>query len=315
MGAMVLAAGLGTRLRPLTHERPKPAVPVANRPLAWFALDHLARAGVREVVLNTHYLGERLPDLLAPYLPADLTPTYLHEPDLLGTGGGVHNARDHLLAGEHDPDAPVLLTNSDILFAPDYAAALATHRRHGAIATMVLRPDPEAARYGAVEVDPQGRVRRLLGAPQSAPEPLEALMFTGVHVLSPRAFEDLPAQGCIIRHSYRRWVDEGVAVAGHVDTSPWRDLGTLEAYLQANLDLADGTLRWPGITPDPATGTLVDPTADVPLTATLRHAVVGPGARIAPHVTLERAVVWPDAEVTEDARGAVITPTQRVSVE
>lgn len=298
---MVLAAGLGTRLRPLTEELPKPAVPVGNRPAIWFALDHLRRAGVRHVILNTHHLAEALRGALAGALPDGLEVTFVHEPELLGTGGGLWNARAALLA-----DPPTVVANSDVLFAPDVGRLVAAHHDHGAIATMVLRAVPDADRWGSVEVDAGGRVRRLLGRPEDVAGPLLPLMFAGVHCLSAEAFDDLPASGCIVRHSYRRWIDDGRVVAGVVDDGPWWDLGTLPAYLDTNLALADGRLRWPGI--EPVDGSLVHPAARVDRSARVIGSVVGAGATVGPGVTVERCVVWPGAVVRDDRVDAVLTP-------
>ncbi len=285
MRAMVLAAGLGTRLRPLTLERPKPVVPYGQRPLACVALETLAGLGVRRVVMNTHHLGEQVPELLVGHVPAGMVVDYVHEPTLLGTGGGLRNVWPALDDGE-----PVLVMNADIVFHPDLEGALALHRSLGAMATMVLRPDPEATRFGTVEVDADSRVRRLLGEP-AFPEPLRTMMFTGVHVLSPRAFEDLPHEGCIVRHAYRRWVDDpSVTVAGFVETSPWEDLGTHRRYLDACLRLA----------PD------VHPAASIDPAARLEHCVVGEGARVGP-VRLRRCVVWPGARVENDLQEAIVT--------
>src|SRR5436190_20338773 len=89
---MLVAAGFGTRLEPLTRELPKPALPLGNRPVAWFALDHLRRCGARDVVVNTHHLAERLREQLEPCCPADVALRFVHEPMILGTGGGVRNA-------------------------------------------------------------------------------------------------------------------------------------------------------------------------------------------------------------------------------
>ncbi|MEM9072471.1 MAG: NDP-sugar synthase [Myxococcota bacterium] len=295
MRAMVLAAGLGTRLRPLTLERPKPGVPYGLRPLACIALDALAEAGVRKIVMNTHHLGEALPGLLAPHLPPGVEIEYVHEPQLLGTGGGIHNVREFLLAD----GGPVFIMNSDIVFQPDLKGALGLHRRLNAVATMVLRPDPNAAQFGAVEVDGEGHVRRLLGKPQ-VEEPLETYMFTGVHVLSARAFEDVPPDGCIVQHAYRRWVDEGTTVAGFVDPAAWQDLGTHARYLDAHIALTEG-------------GSLIHPSANVDPAATIVESVVGEGARVGP-VRVSRSVVWPGANVHRDVHQAIVTPKEVVPV-
>lgn len=310
MRAMVLAAGLGTRLRPLTLERPKPAVPVANRPLAWFAIDHLARAGATRVVLNTHHLAGVLRAELEGSAPRGVELVLLHEETLLGTGGAMANAREALI-GDGAGDEPVVVMNGDILFAPDLAAAIATHVRLGAVATMVLRSDPDAARYGAIEIDAEGRVRRLLGTPEDAGGPLSTYMFTGVHVLSARAFDDMPREGCVVRHAYRKWVDEGAIVAGHVDESPWLDLGTPAAYLEANLAIARGALRWPGIVPGDG-ASVVAGSASIGAGAIVSEAVIGEGARIAPGVRVSRSVVWSGASVDRDAIGAIVSTSHVV---
>ena len=296
MRAMVLAAGLGTRLRPLTEERPKPAVPFGLRPLVCETLDVLHRFGVREVAINVHHLADRMAALVDPHLPPGMSARYLHEPVLLGTGGALANAAAWLV----EPGAPVIVMNSDIVFAPDLHAALERHRALDAIATMVLRPDPEAQRLGAIDVDDDGRVRRLLGKPSadSAWGPLHERMFTGVHVLSPRAFTDFPSEGCVIRSAYRKWIDEGAVVAGITELAPWKDLGTLAAYLEANVALAEAR---------------VHPSARVAAGARLRHVVIGEGARV-DDVSLERVVVWPGATVSEDLHDAIVTPERVVRV-
>lgn len=311
MRAMVLAAGFGTRLRPLTLERPKPAVPVGNRPLMCFALDAVAGAGIDRVVVNTHHLGRSLPGWVEPHAPPGLSLTFVHEPTLLGTGGGLRNAWPLLRDGEE----PVVVLNGDILFAPDLASALATHRRMGAIATMVVRADPEAQRYGAVEVDAEGRVRRLLGQPEAAGEtgPLETYMFTGVHILSPPAFADLPESGCVVRHGYRRWVDRGEVVAGHVDEGPWREVGTVQAYHDVHLEMCAAAAHWPHVPPPDDRG-LVHPAARIAAGAHLHDAVIGAGADVAEGAALERVIVWDGAHATGTLRDAVVTRDRIVPV-
>ena len=243
MQGMLLAAGLGTRLRPLTDDTPKPAVLVADKPLGWFALSHLAKSGVTHVVANTHYLSDQMRRALEEHRPPGLTLAFSHEPVLLGTGGGIRKA-EALFA---ERTGPVVVMNSDTIFAPDLAKAVAAHDRHEAIATMVLRHTDDPERWGSIEIDEAGRVHRILGKPDTTERALRKLMFAGVHILSRDAFQDLPEQGCIIRHANRKWVDEGAMVIGVVDDSPWSDVGSVEAYERINRDFASGKLTWPGL--------------------------------------------------------------------
>jgi mannose-1-phosphate guanylyltransferase len=134
MRAMLVTAGFGTRLLPLTELLPKPAVPVCNRPIAWYALDHLRRSGVREFVANTHHLPNELERELGAVTPGDVQLRFVHEPEILGTGGGVRNAW-RPIDGE-----TFLVMNGKYVFAPDIAGALRVHRDSGALATMILKP-------------------------------------------------------------------------------------------------------------------------------------------------------------------------------
>ncbi|MFT5357225.1 MAG: mannose-1-phosphate guanylyltransferase [Polyangiales bacterium] len=292
MRAMIFAAGKGTRLSPLTDERPKPGVPFCNRPLMCEALDVLARAGITEVVANTHHLGGELPRLMEGHVPAGMELRFVHETKLLGTGGGLANARS--LFG----DEAVVVINGDIDFQPDLAAAIADHERSGALATMVLAPHPDPHRMGAVELDSAGRVRRLVGRPERDEE-LSAYMFTGVQVLSQDALSDMPKEGCIIRHAYRKWIDGDSLVRGFVSSADFSDLGTLPDYLEGHLR------RW--------TETSVHESASVDSRAELTRCWVGAGARVGP-VTLRDCVVWDGAEVDVSAERMVFSREHQVPV-
>jgi mannose-1-phosphate guanylyltransferase len=325
MRAMVFAAGLGTRLRPLTLERPKPAVPVGNRCLASFAVEHLGRAGATQVVLNGFHLAEALEEALGQTSAEVALPPWriVRETTLLGTAGGLRNAWSMLGPQNGTRDgaedgSPVVVMNGDILFAPDLARAVAYHEASGAVATMVVRADPRAFELGAVEVAHEGPgvgwVRRLVGLPRELPRGIEVApyMFTGVHILAPRALESLPAAGCIIRTAYRSWLAEGEVVSAVVDAAPWRDLGTLESYLEANLDLAAGRLPWASLAV--SDGSLVHGPAQVDASATVRSSVVGARAVVDRGVTLDRVVVWDGARVERSVSNAVVTPNGVVPV-
>ena len=191
MKAMVLCAGFGTRLRPLTDKVPKPLVPLCGVPLLRYNFALLKNAGVREIVVNTHHLGEAMEEG-ARRIARELS-IYLHvsreEKHILGTGGGVRRAESLLGKGTF------FLLNGDMIFDVDLAAALAAHRKAGAAATMVLAHYPRGATYGAVEVDADLNVRRIAGRGASPSPSLRKMHFTGVHVLEPELIARLPAEG------------------------------------------------------------------------------------------------------------------------
>ncbi len=303
---MLLAAGIGTRLRPLTELRPKPVVPVANRPLAGFAMEHLARSGIRQIVANTHPMPELVEQTLASSCPLGVSLSFSREGTLLGTGGGLRRARPLF----DDATAPVVVMNGDTLFAPALDRAMELHMERGAVATMILRRTADPERFGAIGLGPEGRVTTLLGAPEGRRVD-ELLMFTGVHILAPEAFDAMPESGCVIRSAYRRWVDAGELVLGVVDDSPWADLGTVSEYHRLNLALASGEFTWPGVAP--AEGRIL--ANEVSGAERIRRSVVGTRVRIDAGVELDRCVVWPGTEVTRSHRNAVLTPQHQIDLD
>src|SRR3990172_3029059 len=230
---MILAAGLGTRLRPLTDGVPKAVVPVGLESALGRWLRVLSGHGFCDVVVNLHHLGAVIRREVEAHPVPGLRVHWSEEAEILGTGGGIRRALAHL-GGE-----PFLVVNADVVMEPDLTGLLEAHERSGALATMVLRRDGDAVRKGAVEVDRARIVRRLLGAPSKAPGPLEVLAFAGVQVLDPRVAPFLPEVGCIVRTLYRGLVDEdGGRLGAFVDDGPWTDIGSPEGYLRANLEVA-----------------------------------------------------------------------------
>jgi NDP-sugar pyrophosphorylase family protein len=300
--AMLVTAGFGTRLAPLTDRLPKPALPLANRPVAWFALDYLRRAGVRECVLNTHHLARELETEVRRHAPPEIALSFVHEPVILGTGGGIRNAW-RPRAGE-----TFLVMNGKLLFTPDLAAALRVHLESRAIATMLLSPVAQGDPLGAVEIDPAGRVRRLLGVGPSTRESLQPYLYASVCLLDARAHRDLPENGCLIRDAFRHWIDRGECVMGVVDHASFRDVGMSHwHYWESNMALATGRLAWPEITPN-AQDVLQDPSAQLGSNARVVRSVLGAAARVDAGVMLEDCVVWPNTHVTRDHIRSVLLP-------
>jgi NDP-sugar pyrophosphorylase family protein len=238
---MVLAAGLGTRLRPITDHVPKPLVEVGGKPMIEYPLRLLAGAGVERVVVNLHHLGEQVRAALGDGSRYGLRIDYSPEDPILDTGGGVARAR--ALLG----DEPFVLANCDALLDVDLAAVWKLHEERDALATLVVRADPEAERYGALHLDPTGRVRRFLGRPATAEGPLVERMFCGVHVLSPEIFAYLPAKPVfsITREVYGPLVESRAPIFGYDHPGYWRDLGTPESLAEARADLLSGRFRPP----------------------------------------------------------------------
>jgi len=227
MKAMILAAGKGERLRPLTDTVPKPMIPVAGRPLIEYTLSFLRRHGIGEVVINLHHLGNVIEEHLGDGSRCGMKISYSHEEHLLGTGGGIKHAEP--LLGKDT----FVVVNSDILVDVDLGEVLRFHKDKKATATMVLRDDRDVDRYGAIEIDSQGCVRQFLGKLPFPGSGLRRLMFTGVHVLEPEIFSFMgQEQGpfSITGSTYPAMLGAGERVFGYEMKGFWIDLGMWSQY-------------------------------------------------------------------------------------
>jgi mannose-1-phosphate guanylyltransferase len=316
--AFVLAAGLGTRLRPLTETWPKPAIPFLGPPLLRRTLAVLARGGVRRVAINTHHQSEVMERTAREEAARlGLAVVVVHESVIQGTGGGIRGLQAALPG-----DDPVIVWNGDILFTPDVEELLSQHRASGAAATMVLLPMPAGRRYAPVEVDDGGRVRRIASAGPGA-KGLTGWHFSGVHVLSPPVFSAMARRGPedINRDVYPRLFDAG-GVQGCVVDAPWSDLGSAATYLDAQADLLAGRIPDPLGSESPLHGrarpvALIDPGArvhpsaqigtdvfigsgvDVPAGAHVHRAALLPGASVGPREFVTGEIRWSKGRLRE----------------
>jgi NDP-sugar pyrophosphorylase family protein len=238
MKAMILAAGLGTRLRPLTNTIPKPLLPIAGTPLIVWNLMLLKRYGFHDVVINLHHLGPMIEQALGNGSKYGLRIFYSHEPVILGTGGGIKQAEPNF-SGE-----PVLVLNGDTLFELDLKALCAFHRQRKAAATLVLRSDADAARWGPVEVGADDRIVRITGRGRTESLPTQPRMFAGVHILHPRLLRDVPkGKESSIIDTYVAAIQRDELVVGYDLNGYWSDVGTPERYAQAEQAAATGLIQ------------------------------------------------------------------------
>jgi NDP-sugar pyrophosphorylase family protein len=239
---MVLAAGFGTRLAPLTHTTPKPLVAVADKPFLDHLLALLHAGGIREVVINLHHLGHLIERHVGDGSRYGLQVRYSREATILDTGGGIKQA-EPLLRGE-----PFVVANGDSLLEVPLAELVDFHRAKGGIATMALRPDPEAARYGLVEIDDDARIRRITGRPEGPTiAGLRGLMFPGTHVLEPTIFDHMQAGEAfgIARTTYPALIAAGVPMYGYETTARWIAIDTPAGVAAADAELRRRPLDLP----------------------------------------------------------------------
>ena len=315
MKAMALAAGKGTRLFPLTGEIPKPMAPVVDTPIIEHIFGLLASHGVEEVHVNVHYLADALLAAYGEdYRAGGMTVNLHREPELLGTAGGVKR-----LAAEFDDT--FVIVSGDALTDVDVGELVAFHREKDALATIALRRVYDTSEFGVVETDGEGNIRGF----QEKPDPEEAistLANTGIYVLEPRALDYVP-EGTFFdfaRDVFPRFLENGERFVGYQNGFYWSDIGTLQAYRQAQYDVLSGKVRVSIPGEKRGEGLWVGENAQIHPAANIeghvlvgRDAVVGRGVTLSgdvtvgtdcwvrPGATIKRSILLPGASVGEGA--------------
>ncbi|MBS1789874.1 MAG: NDP-sugar synthase [Acidobacteria bacterium] len=238
MKAMILAAGFGTRLWPLTIGRTKPAIPFLNRPLIGFTIDYLRRYGFEDIIINLHHEPDSVRQQIGDGSRFGVRIHYsVEEPEILGTSGALDNVRNQL------NQETFVVINGKIITDIDLAAALETHRQKHALATLVLKPNPRRERFSEVKITDDGRIAEFAGFPTPNSQlltPDSPLMFTGIHLMEPEIFEYIP-RGVFsdsVRDVYPRAMADGKTIAAHIARaeSSWYELSTIQRYLEISLE-------------------------------------------------------------------------------
>ncbi len=306
MHAVVMAGGEGSRLRPLTIERPKPMVTLADAPVMEHILRLLRASGVTDVVVTLYYLGSTVEDYFQSGHDFGLRITYTYEDEPLGTAGSVALARDQLTE-------PFLVISGDALTDVDLPGLAAAHAARGSQATLLLARVPNPLEYGVVVTSADGRIEQFQEKP-SWGEVLSDTANTGIYMLDPAVFELIPP-GQPVDFSmdvFPAMLAEGRPIHGHVaDGSYWTDIGTLTAYREANADLVSGRVRMHGGVQYRADTPAVDASARIDPTARVRGPVyVGRGSEIRAHAQIiGPAVIGDNSVISERAviRASVVS--------
>jgi NDP-sugar pyrophosphorylase family protein len=298
MRAMILAAGYGTRLWPLTVDRTKPAIPFLGKPVVGYIAEYLSRYGCSDVVVNLHHRPESVRDALGDGARFGVHLEYIEEETILGTSGALDNAR-HLLDGE-----TFFVVNGKIITDINLSAALETHRRANALATLVLLPNVARERFSMVETH-DGFITGFGGMPAPVSDndseknvERAPLMFTGIQVLEPRIFDYIPRK--IFSHSttdvYPQAIAAGERVAAHIAEGAWYELSTINRYLDVSLTM----LKKIGRDVEMGAGCFINDGAEVRESVLWDNVKVEQGARVR-RAVLGDNVLISSGEVIENA--------------
>jgi NDP-sugar pyrophosphorylase family protein len=299
MRAMVLSAGYGTRLWPLTEQRTKPAIPILGKPLVGYVAEYLAGYGCNEIVVNLHHLPESVRIALGDGSKFGVRLQYVEEPEILGTSGALDNARELL------KDQTFVVVNGKIITDIDLNAALETHRRTRALATLVLIPNVKRERFSEVKTE-AGFVTGFGGLPQVTEHETPPLMFTGIQILEHEIFDYIPRD--VFSHSttdvYPQAIAKGERIAAHVAEGKWRELSTLKRYLDISVDM----LKERGQTLSAGSGCVISESASV------NHAILWDNVSIAAGAKVNRVVLADNVRIgeSETIEDAVVVPRSLV---
>jgi len=292
MQAMILAAGLGMRLRPLTEHRPKALVPIANTPMIDRTIAYLKACGVTEIVVNAHHHYRQIVDHLDGGRPFRLPIQVRMEPEILGTGGGIRNTIDFW-----DAD-PFIVINADILTDIDLKAAHDAHLVKGNPATLVLHDRPE---FSKVLLDDRMNIAKIHREVRAG-----GLAFTGIHIITPELLGHLPSSGKFdIIDCYRDFIRAGKPIGAYVSKGHyWRDIGSVADYIQANREaLGPPRSEVAGSSKVHETSKIVD------------WAVIGEGTVVEAEAVISRSIIWEKATISRGIRvtDSVVTAHQMVT--
>ena len=294
MEAMILAAGEGTRLLPLTLKRPKPLFPVCNLPLLSLTGDYLGRNQIDRLIVNTHHLSDQIQAFLSEVQPVGTALKWegRYEPEILGTGGGLKNTE-----GSWGSD-PFLVINGDVVTDIPLTPALAFHRDHGGPVTLILHDYPA---WNNIRLGAGGQILKFReeGGPWA---------FTGIHLLNREIFKSLPPVGFYdIIPVYQALIDKGVPVRAYIARDHyWRDVGTPASYRELHREILEGEYQpgmdFPGRSTRSRETWCVHPGALVDQAVRLEGwGAIGDGCRVSKGCCLRNSILWQDVQVEAGA--------------
>ena len=293
MKAMVLAAGLGTRLRPLTLERAKPAIPVCGKPLILRTLEYLNAQGVSSFRLNLSWLPESIVALFDVKRRGSFDVGFSHEPQILGTGGGL-KANESFFQSD-----TFMMVNGDILFDFAVDKAFDFHHKNRPLATLLLAPQRPPFRFTPLRMDYDYNITNFMENPVSDVLRPETYVFTGIHIIEPEIFYYIDSVGFqeIISHAYKRGLKCGRRILGFRVDGYWNDLGNPSGYLGAVQGVLQGRLG------DSAVDSFIAPSSRILSGALARNSslesgcVIGEGSQVIDSIVWENSVIEKDSQV------------------
>lgn len=306
MKAMILAAGFGTRLRPLTDKVPKPMVPILNRPILEHSIHLLRTHGIHDITVNLHHLPEMIKDHFGDGKDFGVQLHWSHEPEILGTAGGIKKAQEFL-----DGEA-FLVINSDVVVDIDLSKVIAFHKAQGSALTLVVREGDSPEQCDPIEVDDNDRIVHMVGtSSMNLPDDTTRVLFTGIQVMEPGIFDRIPENKFYgtTTDVFPGMLEDELPMFAYWHSDYWKDIGTIQSYLDVHKDLLDGRMEGglPIETNDPPSGHLTQPVfigknCKIADTANIGpYAVLGDGCIVKDHAVIEHSICWNDVTLGKNS--------------
>lgn len=303
MKAMILAAGFGTRLKPITDDLPKPLFPVLNRPILEHTLHFLRTQGIREIAINLHHQPEKIINYFGDGKDFGVNLHFSNEEKILGTAGGIKKLQSFL------EDETFLLINSDVLADIDLNNVLKFHKEKNSKLTLVVRQDSSMEKYKTILRTEEGRIVNFLGHTVDNSDSTKKVMFTGIQIMEPDIFSRIPENKFCgtTEDVFPKMIKDGLPVYGYLHEGYWIDMGTRETYIQAQADAMDGKLLLKTSSSRNPEGPLVVPPVHIGKNCEISkdaqvgpYAVLGDGCRVRSGAVVERSVLFKGTTVGSD---------------
>jgi len=326
MKAMILAAGFGTRLRPLTNTVPKPMVPIMNRPILEHTIHLLRTHGIQDITVNLHHLPEFIENHFGDGKDFGVNLHWSYEPEILGTAGGIKKAQEFL-----DGEA-FLVINSDVVTDCDLSKVISFHKAKGSALTLVVRQGDSPEQCDPIEVDDDDRIVHMVGASaKNKPDNTTRILFTGIQVMEPEIFDRIPENKFYgtTTDVFPGMLEDGLPMFAYWHHGYWKDIGTIQSYLDVHKDLLvrgmEGGL--PIENNNPSNGHLTQPVligknCKIADTANIGpYAVLGDNCTVGENAVIEHSICWQgvtlgkESHVTQSVLGNGITAKERETLD
>ena len=302
---MILAAGFGTRLKPLTHSLPKPMFPVLNRPLLEHALNFLKNQGIQDIIVNVHHLPNKIVEYFGDGSKFGVRLKISHEEEILGTAGGLKKAQSFL------EEETFLVINSDVLANIDLKQVVRFHKEKNSCLTLVVRQDAQPEKYKPIELANEGRITRFVDASiGNPPATTQRVMFTGIQIMEPEIFARIPEDKFCgtAEDVFPKMIEDDLPTYGYLQDKYWIDMGTRETYIQAQADALDGKLSLKTSSSRNPEGPLIVPPVHIGKGCEISndaqigpYAVLGDGCRIRSGAVVESSILWEGVTLSSGA--------------